>query len=143
VGVDLPQALRQPGSAHDLVLEPGDRLEIPRLDPTVLVTGAVGFESRIRYERGLDVQDYLARAGGVRDDGDAKRLSVRYPNGEIRSVRRWFGVRQYPDVQPGSTITVPVKPENRSNIDALLTRSLTIISTLATLLVAINALDNN
>jgi polysaccharide biosynthesis/export protein len=141
VGVNLPRALEKPGTAHDLVLEPGDRLEIPRYDPTVLVTGAVGFESRIRYERGLDVDDYLERAGGVRDDGDEKRVSVRYPNGELRTTRTVLGVRAYPDVQPGSTITVPVEKEsNRRNLDEIFTRSLTILSTLATLIVAVNAL---
>ncbi len=140
VGVNLPRALREPGSAHDLMLEPGDRLEIPRYDPTVLVTGAVGFESRVRYERGLDVEDYLERAGGVRDDGDSKRVSVRYPNGELRTSRSFFGMRSYPDVQPGSTITVPVRPvANRRNIDELLTRSLTILSTLATIVVTVRA----
>lgn len=140
VGVNLPRALREPGGAHDLMLEPGDRLEIPRYDPTVLVTGAVGFESRVRYERGLDVDDYLERAGGVRDDGDARRVSVRYPNGELRTSRSFFGVRSYPDVQPGSTITVPTRPvAARRNLDEILTRSLTILSTLATIIVTVRA----
>jgi polysaccharide biosynthesis/export protein len=108
----------------------------------VLVTGAVGFESRVRYERGLDVNDYLERAGGVREDGDEKRVSVRYPNGELRTTRTILGVRSYPDVQPGSTITVPVEPNNgRRNFDEVLTRTLTILSTLATLIVAVRAVQ--
>ena len=141
VGVDLPRALARPGSDEDLLLEPGDRLEVPRYDPTVLVTGAVGFESRVRYERGLDLDDYLARAGGVREDGDDDRVSVRYPNGELRSTRTRLGFRSTPRVEPGSTITVPKRaPATAHNLDAILTRTLTVLSTLATLAVTYNTL---
>ena len=141
VAINLPRAIARPGSADDLIIEPGDRLEVPRYDPTVLVTGAVAFETRVRYQSGLDLDDYIERAGGARDDADVDNASVRYPNGELRTVRSYLGISRMPNVQPGSTITVPSRPEiNRFNWDQFLARSLSVLSTLATLIVAANAI---
>ena len=142
VAIDLPRALANRGKGDDLVIEPGDRLEVPRLDPTVLVTGAVQFESRIRYERGLSVQDYLERAGGVLEEGSASRATVRFPNGEVRSSTRTFGIRRYPRVEPGSTIHVPVRSQTGGvNWERVLTTSMTTLSALATIVLTIRAIN--
>ena len=143
VGVDFKRAMSRPHSADDLLIEAGDRIEIPRLDPTVLVTGAVLFESRVRYEKGLSVQDYLARAGGVTEEGNASRAAVRYPNGELRTARRFLGVRDWPDVEPGSTITVPIESD-RTPFDwgTFLTRAITALSGLATIWLTVDAVNN-
>jgi polysaccharide export outer membrane protein len=142
VGVNVERALSRPHSADDLMIEAGDRIEIPRIDPTVLVTGAVLFESRVRYERGLSVNDYLARAGGVTDEGNAAKAAVRYPNGELRTARSVLGFRDYPSVEPGSTITVPVKSERAGfNWDTFVTRTITTLSGLATIWLTVRAID--
>jgi polysaccharide export outer membrane protein len=108
----------------------------------VLVTGAVAFEARVRYEDGLDVEDYLTRAGGVRDDGNEGKVSVRYQNGEIRSARRVLGVRQMPRVEPGSTIIVPERTTPRGfNLDQTVARAVTLLSGLATIILTVRALD--
>ena len=142
VGIDLPKALKRPGSRDDLYLEPGDRMEVPRLDPTVLVTGAVQFESRVRYDKGLSVQDYIARAGGPADSAAVNRASVRYPNGELRTARRFLWVRSFPDVEPGSTITVPKTTAGGPDWGNIIGRAMTILSTLATVALTINAVNN-
>ena len=140
LGVDFPKALKNPGRADDIVVQAGDRLEIPRLDPTVLVTGAVAFETRVRYERGLSLEDYLSRAGGVTDEGNASKASVRYPNGELRTTSRTLLIKRTPRVEPGSTITVPVKSGDEGiNWDQFFSKMLTIATTFATVVVAINA----
>jgi polysaccharide biosynthesis/export protein len=144
VAVKLDKALGKPSSGDDLFVEPGDRLEIPRVDPTVLVTGAVQFESRVRYQKGLSVEDYLSRAGGVRDDGNGAKVAVRYANGELRTPKRILGVRKYPSVEPGSTITVPVKTNPTGfDWDKFVGRTMTVLSTLATVILTVRAIDNN
>jgi polysaccharide biosynthesis/export protein len=143
VAIDLPRALERPGSAADIIINPGDRLEVPDYDPLVLVTGKVAFDTQIRYERNLGVEDYLQRAGGVLEDGDEGRISVRYPNGELRTTQRKLGIRRYPRVEPGSTITVPERMSGpRTNWDQILSRSLTVLSTVATLLIAYSTVRN-
>ena len=142
VGVNLPAAMERPGGPNDLIIRAGDRLTIPFYDPLVLVTGAVAFESQVRYEPGLGVEEYLRRAGGTLPEADHDRISVRAPNGELRTTRELLSFNRYPQVEPGSVINVPVKPEGEgTNWDQILTRSLSLVSTLATLILAARAIQ--
>ena len=43
VGIDLPEALANPGSDADIILREGDRLVIPQYNGTVKINGAVMF----------------------------------------------------------------------------------------------------
>jgi polysaccharide export outer membrane protein len=140
VGVDFVKAMKHPHSADDIALEPGDRIEMPRFDPTVFVTGAVAFESRVRYEPGLGIGDYISRAGGATENSNAGKASVRYANGELRSRSRKFGVGREPKVEPGSTITVPVRAEGEKfDWDKVVGRTLAGLSSLATVILTIRA----
>ena len=143
VGIQLARALERPNGTDDIIIEPGDRLEIPEYDPLVLVTGKVAFETKVRYARNFGVEDYVQRAGGVLEDGDERRISVRYPNGELRTTERKLGVRRHPRVEPGSTITVPERTVGpRTNWDQILSRTLTVLSTMATLMIAYATVKN-
>jgi protein involved in polysaccharide export with SLBB domain len=138
VGIDLERILDDPGSAADLTLQPGDQLEIPKYDPTVTVTGAVAFSSRIPYQRGRSMSDYLAEAGGTVHDADRGRAIVEYANGSRAITRRTLGIRRDPEVRPGATIRVPFEePGQGTNWDVILTKTLTITGTLATVILAV------
>lgn len=140
VGLDLERALEQPGRMADLLLFPGDQLEIPPYDATVRVVGAVEFPARVQWRPSLGFGEYLAQAGGVTEQGDRGRASVTYANGERDRSSRFLFFRLDPSVEPGSTITVPVKQPDEGggfNVDQWLTRVLS----LATILVAINSVN--
>ncbi len=141
VAANLQRALEKPGSEYDLLLEPGDRLEIPKYDPTVLVVGAVAFEARVPYRKGLSLGDYLRRAGGTTQDADRGRVSVRYASGEMNTTRRVLLMRRDPSVQPGSTIVVPEASEQKGfDWDNFLSKTLAVLSTFATVAVAASTL---
>jgi protein involved in polysaccharide export with SLBB domain len=138
VGIDLERILSDPGGPADLVLQAGDQLEIPRYDQTVTVTGAVAFSSRIPYQRGRSLSNYLAEAGGTLHDADRARVIVEYANGSRAITRKTLGVRRDPEVRPGSTIVVPFEdPGQGTNWDVILTKTLTITGTLATVILAL------
>ena len=93
------------------------------------------------YRPGMSLGDYLNQAGGTTDIADRDRVTISYPNGERATIRRTVFIRRVPEIRPGSTINVPVKPEDERNgfdLDQFLTRTLTIVSTVVTLLVAID-----
>jgi protein involved in polysaccharide export with SLBB domain len=141
VGIDLEEALENPGEEQDLILEPGDVLIVPTYDATVLVQGAVAYESRVIYRRGYTLHDYLSEAGGALPEADLGRVSVTYPSGERTTARSTLWWRTYPEIEPGSTITVPREEQGRASAwPAVVTTSVSVISALATLLLAINAL---
>lgn len=140
VGIDLQAALKNPGREQDVMLRPGDQLIVPAYDGTVLVKGSVAFESRVLYQKGRDVTDYLSEAGGKLPEADAGRIMVQYPSGERATAHRTLWWRSYPRVEPGSTIIVPTKAAGRGTNWALVaTTTASTISALATLLLAIHA----
>lgn len=127
VATNLERALKQPGSRYDFVVEDGDSLFVPKFDPTVLVTGAVAFETRVPYadHRGLDY--YIAQAGGYADTADRNRVSVTYQNGQRAIVSKLLFFREKPSPGPGATVYVPQLPLARRagiNYTALLTQAL-------------------
>ena len=137
VGLDLERALASPFGEENLILLPGDQLEIPQYDGTVLVTGEVRVESRVPFGPGLSLGDYLERAGGLGDDGDRGKAYVEYANGWRDVSSKFLFFRSDPGVQPGSTIVIPPKGEGEGfRVDEFLTRTLSIMGTLATVLIA-------
>lgn len=142
VTVNLLEALEEPGSDADPILRPGDVLEVPLYESTVLVTGAVAFESRVTYRAGMDLGDFLEQAGGTLENADESRISVEYPNGERATKRRkLLFFSSDPDVEPGSTVSVPFElPGAGTDWTAIITTALSIASSTATLLLAINRL---
>ena len=126
---------------RSIVLEDGDEITIPRLDPTVLVRGAVAFEARVMYRQGASVADYLRQAGGTTQVADERRISVEYPNGERATANKTLFFKNYPRVLPGSTIVVPATPPKPPvNWDEFLNRTLSITASLVTVLLAVTKL---
>ncbi len=141
VGVDYGRAMAEPGSTHDPVLASGDRIVIPVLDNTVLISGAVVFESRAVHRQGMSLNDFIAQAGGFAQDADRDRVSVEYANGSRAVVSKTLWLfRNSPRVEPGSTIFVPRKADTGQgfNWDSALSRVLAVATTLATVYIAVN-----
>ncbi|MEX2526790.1 MAG: SLBB domain-containing protein [Gemmatimonadota bacterium] len=140
VAVDLMRALENPGGSDDVVLEPGDELIMPAFDPTVQILGSVQFETRVLYREGMGLEEYLDRAGGMLESGDFRRVNVEYANGSRSAVRRKLLLfRSTPSVEPGSTIYVPPKPPASGlNLDQFLTRTVSLATAVATLIIAVN-----
>jgi protein involved in polysaccharide export with SLBB domain len=139
VGTDYARAVRRPNSRYNLVLQAGDSITVPTYDGTVLVTGAVNFTSRVLYDPRLTVFDYVNRSGGFNEHADRARISVQYPGGERRTVQKRLVFSSAPGVRPGSTIFVPVQPETeKTNWGDIITRAVSIVSTAATLWIAID-----
>lgn len=139
VGVDVERALGRPGSLYDPVLQNGDRIVVPVEDNTVLVRGAVLFETRTIYRPGMSLDDAIAAAGGYAPGAARSRVSIEYANGSRDAVRRRLVLfRDKPDVRPGSVIFVPeAVPEEGFNWDSALSRTLTFLSTFATVYLAV------
>jgi len=144
VALDLERALRRPGGDDDQLLRPGDDLTIPAYDGTVLVSGGVQVVARVQFQPGQSLGDYLDRAGGMVDRADRGKAYVQYANGRLNVSSKFLFFRNDPTIEPGSTIVVPLKAEDDEGfqLDQFLTRSMTILGSLATILIATNRLGN-
>ncbi len=141
VGAELEEALENVNSSSNISLEAGDSIHVPAYDPMVHVHGAVMFESRLLYREGADLRYYIDQAGGFAANADASRTTVTYLNGQRATSRNYVLIRSTPDVQPGATIFVPEEPpETGSGFTQTLGTFLSIGTTLATLLLALQRL---
>ena len=103
VGIDLPEALANPGCDADIILREGDRLVIPQYNGTVKINGAVMFANTVAYEKGKKASYYIDQAGGFASDALKSKAYIIYMNGKVAKLSH--GAK----VQPGSEIVVPAK----------------------------------
>lgn len=110
VGIDLAEALKNPGSDEDLVLREGDRLIVPQYDGTVKINGAVMFANTVAYVKGKRASYYIDEAGGFASDAVKSKAYVIYMNGKVAKVSQ--GAR----ILPGCEIVVPSKLKRKMSV---------------------------
>jgi polysaccharide biosynthesis/export protein len=95
----------------DILLEPGDRILIPRRPLTVTVSGEVLAPASLQFAPEKTADAYLREAGGTTRFADDERTFVVLPNGSAQPLSVSFWDHTPVHVQPGSTIIVPRDPE--------------------------------
>jgi protein involved in polysaccharide export with SLBB domain len=128
INVELERALRDTTSRYNIILQPGDSIQIPEYEPSVKVTGAVNSPGSVLWERGQDLDYYLSAAGGPSYRADKGRVSVRYANGEVRTRHKTLLFSNDPTPRPGSEVFVPVRDTTQH------TNTLALVGTLAQIL---------
>ncbi|MEO0411194.1 MAG: SLBB domain-containing protein [Pseudomonadota bacterium] len=114
----------------DVVMEPGDRLFLPKRPNHILAMGDVLNPGALQFVRGKSVAQYLSETGGIQTSADEKRIFLVYPNGVARPLPRRFWGSSREIVPPGSTIVVPKDTDPLAGLQ--LTREVTsILSQLA------------
>ena len=116
VGIDLENALANPGSTADIVLREGDVISIPKNNNTVTINGAVMVPNTVSYMEGKNIDYYLDQAGGYSENAKKSKKFIVYMNGQVTKVKG-SGKKQ---IEPGCEIIVPSKAKKRTNIGNIL-----------------------
>ena len=116
VGIDLEKAMAKPGSEYDLVLREGDVLDVPKLNNTVKVNGAVMMPNTVGYLSGENANYYLDQAGGYALNAKKSKKFVIYMNGQVARIKG----RSKDKIEPGCEIIVPSKKNKRVNVGEIL-----------------------
>ena len=116
VGIDLEKAMAKPGSEYDLVLREGDVLDIPKLNNTVKVNGAVMMPNTVGYLSDKNANYYLDQAGGYALNAKKSKKFVIYMNGQVARIKG----RSKDKIEPGCEIIVPSKKNKRVNVGEIL-----------------------
>ena len=139
VDIELPRAMANVSSEHNIVLEPGDSLHIPVYSPTVVVQGAVNSPTAVLYQEGQNLRYYIESAGGFRRDADEGRTAVRYANGRAELRDKFLFWSSYPTPGPGTVVTVPTRdPQDRFNWGGFVTDLVAVTGSIATLIVVLS-----
>lgn len=108
IGIDLVEALDNPASDANMILQDGDILRIPKEPQTVRLQGELLYPTSTRFMKGMPFKHYISEAGGFTELSSRKRAYIIYANGSVDRTRKVLGlVNVYPKVEPGSEIIVP------------------------------------
>lgn len=126
----------------DFVLEPGDKLVIPKRPAHVSVVGEVRNPSSVMFVSGQSAREYIRKAGGFATAAESSDSFVIYPNGESEPLRLGrFSDGDVP-IPPGSTIVVPRDPQPFSFLTTTRTVA-SLISSLALSAASLAVISNN
>ncbi|MBF0610256.1 MAG: hypothetical protein G8345_01770 [Magnetococcales bacterium] len=115
----------------DTILMGGDVLYMPKRTNTVIIMGEVLSPGAFIFSPGLKPDDYIQKAGGLREFADQSRIFVVKPDGTAQPLRLSAWNYSTTNVPPGSTIVIP--REVKMPVDLLgLTQALSsVVSSLA------------
>ena len=148
----------------DPILMDGDVLNIVRAENVVVIrelgtrmaqyipADFSSTQKTLVYHGGRSAKWYIDNyAGGLIKTADKNSITVTMPNYQTVGTKRFLGIRSYPKVEPGSTITVMIDQEKRAEIekpkekkqvdwDAVLSRTLASITSIASFILLIERL---
>ncbi len=163
IGLDLDEmTLRTRNIKSDPILMEGDVINILRQENTVTIreTGTrmaqyvpEEFSSEnktVIYQGNRSAKWYIRHyAGGFQKIADKNSVTVTMPNNRTESVTRILGIRNYPKVYPGGTITLRIDQDKREklekekekiNWDETLSRSLSSLTSVISIILLVDRL---
>ena len=115
---------------YDPILMNGDVINITRLENTVVIrelgTRMAQYipdefsatQKLMVYQGPHTAKWYIDHyAGGLVKTADRYSITVTMPNSQTEGTKRFLGMRFYPTVQPGSTITVTIDQQKKQKIE--------------------------
>ncbi|MBK8608972.1 MAG: SLBB domain-containing protein [Chitinophagaceae bacterium] len=121
VSIDLARALKYKNSKYDIVLQEGDVIFIPEINPFVTVKGVVQSPLKLTFDKEhTSVGYYIDKAGGYGIRPWRKRIFVTYANGKSRRTKNLFFMHFYPKVKEGAVVNVPLRPQGAEITDTIL-----------------------
>jgi len=136
VAVDLNAILSKPSIPANLLLNDGDSLFIPLAIETVRIEGGVQNPSIMNFDKVFTFKDYISQAGGYTENAWKNRAYVSYPNGRTFRTKKFLFFRSFPQVEPGSTVMIPVK-EKKPETQISTGEKIAIFSLISTLVLTV------
>ena len=131
IAVNLKDMNKHLGNyAYDPIVMDGDVVNVIRMENTVTIrelgTRMAQYvpddfsstQKTLVYQGGWSAKWYIDNyAGGLVKTADRMSLTVTLPNYQTVGTKRFLGIRFYPKVQPGSTVTVTIDQEKRQKLN--------------------------
>jgi hypothetical protein len=114
ISIDLVKAMKFHNSKYDVVLQEGDVIFIPEINPVVTIKGAVQSQLKMYFDKEhSNLGYYIDKAGGFGERPWRSRIYVTYANGKSKRTRNFGFFHFYPKVDEGSFVMVPTKPQSK------------------------------
>jgi protein involved in polysaccharide export with SLBB domain len=114
---DVNKALKNKSSKFNYVLKKGDIIDIPATKDLVALRGQFNYPTDkkpenlyVPFTEGKDAKFYIYKYGaGFSDSAFKRKTYVIRPNGQILGTHRSMFGKNFPKVEKGSVIVIPVK----------------------------------
>lgn len=120
VVINLDDAIANPNSSANLILQAGDIITIPKQPDLVTISGAVnlrdlyaeeyllaGNKVNVTFEKGKSAKYYVDNyAAGLAEDGRKRLITVVQANGKVEKTTSFLFFKIYPKVEKGATVNV-------------------------------------
>jgi protein involved in polysaccharide export with SLBB domain len=141
IPVDWERIAKDEKHYSNVILMPGDEIEVSAFEEGVKISGNVLLNSEIPYRKGKGFSYYINSVGGVDNKGWKKKSYIIYPNGKADVTGSFLFFRSYPEVQPGSQIVVPAKPETKKMSTGEIVGIASVLTSLAGVVIAIISIN--
>lgn len=102
------QVILNEKNIDDVLLEDGDIINIPEKTSLVMIHGEVLMPNAISWQKGMDAEDYIEKAGGFTQGADKAKIIVMRQNGES------INVDDIDNIEPGDEIMVLPKVDTKN-----------------------------
>ena len=103
-------------SKFNFELVSGDKIIIPTINNTVVVSGEVQQEGIINIDKPISARTAIESVGGFTNKSVKSEVYVEYQNGLRKVTRNFLFFKFYPRVFPGSKVVIPEKEDNKDKI---------------------------
>ena len=131
IAVNLKDMKKHLGNySFDPIVMDGDVVNVLRMENTVTIrelgtrmaqyvpADFSSTQKTLVYQGGWSAKWYIDNyAGGLVKTADRRSLTVTLPNYQTVGTKRILGIRIYPKVQPGSTVTVTIDQEKKQKLE--------------------------
>ena len=128
IPINWEEAEKDYNSISNIILQPGDEVNVPKDPSIVYVIGEVGVPSNVPYKKGAGLSYYIKNAGGYSTQAAEGKEVVILPNGKTWSTSGWFFLPD-PPILSGTTIFVPTYLEQKTEAWPVIRDIITVIST--------------
>ena len=132
----------------NVILSDKDRLIIPETPKHIYIYGEVSYEGALRFEDSYNLDNYISKAGGLKDNASDKAIYVLHPNGDTqRAILRKSLFQNSPDSElilyPGSVIFVPRGIDNSATNRLAAQAYVSILGNIGIALASLSSINNN
>lgn len=136
------------GATESLVLKDGDRLTIPEKSDHIYIYGEVNYEGALKFNDSEDLNFYINKSGGLKENADEKAIYVLHPNGDSQraSLNKSLFQNAPSDkmiLYPGSIIFVPRALDDSVSNRLAAQAYVSILGNIGIALASLSSINNN
>ena len=135
-------------ATESLVLKDGDRITIPEKSDHIYIYGEVNYEGALKFDDSGDLDFYINKSGGLKENADEKGIYVLHPNGDSQRASLTKSLFQNAPsdkmiLYPGSIIFVPRSIDDSASNRLAAQAYVSILGNIGIALASLSSINNN